>query len=566
MILHMLFEIREKIFAKCSCDDLKNLALTNSHHNLVLKTHLFQAINIGWNELLKTNVVADIGPAYLKYTRILHFEDKNHLWKPYNSNRDEELDRKISKNFREVVRNCSPQEIELRNDLPDGIFEAVENLEGLKILRIVGCQRATKQNNFLFVATLRRLEILSMESCAVDNDGLNAFAEMSWLRELYLQKSIRSPNPQLSFLAGLKCLEKLDISYSQVTDSEIQHLHSLPLLRHLNVSYCVHLTDESFIFISNNMDSLRSLNADRCNLITDTGLYHIAKTGKLRSLSFLYDYRTTKLGMFYIKTHLAQSLRCLHVAGWGGVIMKEKGLPQRYLGYIGCMTNLEEFTLGPSYGNTVHDFRYLTSLKGLKKLDVSFLSEVTTEGLSYLKELPVLEELVLSQCVNSAEALAIIAGIKTLKKLDIGKNWQDECNVCGVGLKHLQMLPKLEELKLNRCFLDADEMFHIWKIKTLRKLWIRDSRFELDMLRGLTQLEELNICGNDQHITDQNLERVCRLKGLKRLNLGVCKNLTDEGFQHLKTLPCLKVLGVSGRTKKCSLTLHNVRIVRTNNF
>ena len=570
----MLFEIREKIFAKCSCDDLKNLALTNSHHNQVLKPHLFQAINIGWNEMLRTNVVADIGAAYLNYTRILHFEDKKHLFKPYSNDGEEELDRKISKNFREIVKNCSPREIVLRNfDLPDDVFETDENLQGLKILRMVACQGAT--NNFISVAALRRLEILSIESCAVDNDGLNAIAEMSWLRQLDLQKSITSPNPQLSFLAGLKFLEKLDISYSQVRDNEILNLHSLPLLRHLNVSSCVHLTDESFIYISNHIDSLRSLNANGCNLITNTGVYHIAKTGRLRSLNLLYDYRITILGMKYIKTHLAKSLRCLHVAGWGG--LKEKWLPQRYLGYVGCMTMLEEFTLGPSCGNTVQDFRFLTSLKCLKKLDVRFLSDVTTEGLSYLQELPVLEELVLAQCVNSDEALSVIAEIKTLKQLDIGKDWHEEYNVSAAGLQHLQMLPKLEELKLNRCLLDADRMFHIGKIKTLRKLWIRGesqhgyhvaftSGSDLDMLQGLTQLEELDISGNDQHITDQNLERVCRLKGLRRLNLGWCKNLTDEGFQHLKTLPCLKVLGVSGPTNKCLLTLRNVRMVRSNNF
>ena len=567
----MLFEIREKVFADCSSHDLKNLALTNWDYNQVLKPHLFRVINIRWNQMWETSVVANIGPAYLKYARTLRFEDNKHLWRPDN-NRDEELDMKVCKSFHEVVGSCSPREIEFRHfDILDDIFKTAENLEGLEILRMVDCKRSTNENLFHSVASLRSVEILSIQSCAVDNDGLNAIGEISWLRQLSLHKSITSPNPKLSYIAGLKFLENLDISYSQVRDSEISHLSSLPLLRHLDVSFCAHLTDQSFLHISENMDSLRSLYADGCRLITDTGVYHIVKTGKLCSLSLLYDYQTTNLGMYFIETFLAKSLRCLHVSGWGGA--KEVGLPQLYLGYVGSMRMLEEFKLGRSCGTQVHDFRFLAPLKRLKKLDVRFLSHITTEGLSCLQQLPVLEELVLAQCIISDESLSAIAEIKTLKKLDISKNWSDEYSVSVVGLRQLQMLPKLEELKVNRWQFGSAEVFCIGKIRTLRKLWIRGegqhasiAGFDLSMLKDLTQLEELDVSGNDQNITDGNLEHVCRLKGLRRLNLGMCKNLTDEGFQHLKTLPCLKVLGVTGDTHKSLLELNNVRIVHTKNF
>lgn len=71
---------------------------------------------------------------------------------------------------------------------------------------------------------------------------------------------------------------------------------------------------------------------------------------------------------------------------------------------------------------------------------------------------------------------------------------------------------------------------------------------ELELLEGLTALEDLDLSGTD--VTDAGLVHLSDLENLRSLNLadGLMKpsNLTDEGLQHFKNLRQLEELVLSG--------------------
>ena len=569
MIIHLLLEIQEQVFAYCSIEDLQNLAVTNTSYNKALKSHLFKTIFIQWDSLLTDDILSDSRIAFLEYSKFICIDDMRHLIK---SSRDlrEEKQSIICENVNWILRKSAPRGLEFKNfHLPDNIFQLAGKQSNLQKLGLFGCENITNQNLDVLFKNVKDLEFLSIEMCTFRDADLEKVARLSKLRELSLSKCLRLTDGSLSFVASLTLLTKLDISFNtQLTDEGISLLQTLINIHELDISACSLLTDKSLRYISSAMTSIRILNANRCTNITDTGMFYVSNAKKIERLSVLSTYRTSKLGMFYLKK-LAGTLRCLRVPGWGGV--SQKGVPRQYLGYLACLENLEELVMGPSFSTDVHDLQALSSLKQLKKLDLSYMSSLSPGGLSHITALPHLEDLSLVYCVNSNHALQQISSIKSLRKLYIGSLWGGE----DYDISILKVLPKLEVLKLNRWQINQTNIASIGQIITLKSISFNQSRLgitpdvDFSALCNLVHLEDIDVCGN-RNLTDENIKQLCGLKSIKRLNIGSCTNITDRCLVHLHTLPFLRVVGVTfgncGISKEGLRSLHNVNIIHSEHF
>ena len=94
------------------------------------------------------------------------------------------------------------------------------------------------------------------------------------------------------------------------------------------------------------------------------------------------------------------------------------------------------------------------------------------------------------------------------KKLDLGY-----CFFTGAGLQNLSGLNQLESLDLQES-VQGDE--------------------DLEILKGLTQLQELNI-SNNHSVGDAGIKKLAGLARLRKLNIA-CTGTTDVGLESLKVL------------------------------
>jgi len=210
----------------------------------------------------------------------------------------------------------------------------------------------------------------------------------------------------------------------------------------------------------------------------------------------------------------------------------------------------------------------LRGLGGLRSLGLSFLQQLTDDGLAYLRHLTGLEALTLSQCRQVTDVgLARLRPLVSLRLLAL-----DETQVTDAGLAHLLLFPELRSLNLGQCRGVTDAgVAHVGALARLEKLYLAGcqritdeglahlagltdlrlldlsltpvSDAGLAYLRPLTRLRLLYLVGCDR-VTDDGVAHVVRLTGLQKLFLDGCRGLTDAGLRHLSSLAGLRYLGL----------------------
>lgn len=181
---------------------------------------------------------------------------------------------------------------------------------------------------------------------------------------------------------------------------------------------------------------------------------------------------------------------------------------------------------------------------------------ITDAGLAFLPVLPKLQHLSVNNCGLTDGALGHVAKQTTLVELSARNN-----RITGAGLKHLAVLPGLSILRigstdlsndgipfmaslvaLQKLDLDCEKPLKVESlaplagIKKLKSLTLGSSATDplVSSLRALTTLETLDL--TRAPISDDAMDGVAALKGLKELILYRCPNLTDYGMTKLVTL------------------------------
>jgi len=290
----------------------------------------------------------------------------------------------------------------------------------------------------------------------------------------------------LSYVAAIPTLKRLDVSFSLVTDKGIQGLQQLRQLEELNLETAEALTDASMNYVKN-IPTLRKLNVRGVD-ITDVGMPAIAQMTGLRSLDLshtmledvglenlpaLTDLEELYLGgdmITGINLNFLKLLPKLKKLSLDGIQRRNAGacwtprITDLDLDTISLLSGLEELDLGVGLnlgrggkpaaaggGNckvtgglqiTDLGLTKLSKLTKLRRLNLSG-ARLTPAGLKVLAALP-LERLSLWNCDTLDDAAAnILAEIPTLTNLDLSLT-----KVSDKGLQTLAKLPNLKVLYL----------------------------------------------------------------------------------------------------------------------
>ncbi|NQT41024.1 MAG: hypothetical protein HQ581_26265, partial [Planctomycetes bacterium] len=111
------------------------------------------------------------------------------------------------------------------------------------------------------------------------------------------------------------------------------------------------------------------------------------------------------------------------------------------------------------------DLELLTALPELKKLLV-WGAEISDAGIPQLTKFPNLVDLTVYNTEITDEGVALLAGIKTLKSLNLRRS----TNVTDAALEHIATLPNLQYLHLLYNNFTNDGMEHVGKLTKLRLL------------------------------------------------------------------------------------------------
>ncbi len=114
------------------------------------------------------------------------------------------------------------------------------------------------------------------------------------------------------------------------------------------------------------------------------------------------------------------------------------------------------------------------------------------------------------------------------------------------GARHLSVLTQLVSLDLAKCSqIGNDEIRELKRLTNLQELILeRTPKVHLDALQfpNLTSLSYF-ICRDA--LTDEGLRLVCRISTLKRLILGNCERVTNNGLKHITALKSLETLSMN---------------------
>jgi hypothetical protein len=217
----------------------------------------------------------------------------------------------------------------------------------------------------------------------------------------------------------------------------------------------------------------------------------------------------------------------------------ETELTDAGLAFLEEATQLEVFRV--RYYRTFNDAG-LTHLKGLTRLQELVLADtqVTDAGLENLKGLTQLQQLHLGGTQVTDAGLAHLRGLTRLQDLTLCFN-----RITGSGLTHLKGLTQLQGLCLDATMVNDAGSVNLKALRQVPSLMLGSTKITdaaLVNLEGLTKLRCLDLSENK--ITDAGLVHLKWLTELEVVNLGYTK-VTDEGAWELRrALPKCKVLHV----------------------
>lgn len=292
--------------------------------------------------------------------------------------------------------------------------------------------------DFLFLASAKKLEALALESVVLDQGGIEKIAQ-SPLKTLSLQKvalpkgaiSVLAKNQrlkricfdsqkglsgELADLKNLKGLEVLEIVSCGLVDSDLSSLENLLGLRELNLTRNQALTAKAMPSLSklvglevlrlgasevdskslaalSGMKKMRILELDRSQ-VNDAGMAHLANMHKLEELN-LWMTGVTNKGLAQIGQHT--TLRVLNLQS---TKVNAKGMVN-----LATLVALEELNIG---GTSINKgLKHLAPLVNLKHLRLGE-GKMNDRGIKKLPALPSLRSLDLSYTkVSERQASAI---------------------------------------------------------------------------------------------------------------------------------------------------------------
>jgi len=188
------------------------------------------------------------------------------------------------------------------------------------------------------------------------------------------------------------------------------------------------------------------------------------------------------------------------------------------------------------------DLTCLRGLRGLRELDLSWMSRLTDAGLEHIGTLTRLRVLNLANNYEriTGKGLVYLAGLSDLEELVLS-----DSHVENATIANLRAFKKLRRLNLSEACVSDVAMPHIGALRSLHELdlemLIRLTDVGLGPLTALVHLRYLIL--SHTRISDAGLEAIGRLRSLRTLILSNT-NISDAGIAHLRSLTKLECLSL----------------------
>lgn len=339
-------------------------------------------------------------------------------------------------------------------------------------------------------AKWNQLKKLHFSQCTNITDlGIEALSKakvLSSLMELNLAHCKKITNKgleEISCATFSSSLQNLNIMHcEEITYEGMKAISSLPALVDLNVSGCRLVMDRGVEELSKGkgLNNLRSLNLNGAR-ITDKGIEYLAKRFKLEKLqverhtkkgkkatmiaSILWAKQFTNQALINIgngsfsKTLHSLNLNCC-------MYIEDEGMKS----LCSHALNIQNLSIEKCRGLTDNALESIANLPNLKRLNISYNTQLTDKGLEHLSNAtPPIITLHCSECpkITSAGVL-YIAQLRTLNELVLRKLPELD----DKGLEYLATLPKLTLLNLSFNKITDTGVDNLGRLTTLRELWL----------------------------------------------------------------------------------------------
>ena len=241
------------------------------------------------------------------------------------------------------------------NEVPKAEWKTLENFKNLKFLRLWG--PTVDDSTLEFILGAKNLKSLYLESTEVTAAGLEKVTVLAGVQTLSLTNAKNIYDAELEPIGKFKELTSLELRNCALNGKGLAHLTELKKLKLLDLSETF-VKDQRLEYLAG-LTNLEDLNLWHTQ-VTDAGLVHLEGLNKLKRLN-LDQCKITAAGTAHLR-----------------------GLTQLEFLHIGSSTEkLDDTALEP-----------LGELKNLKTLVITFLPDVTDEGVNKLKaKLPGLTEI-----------------------------------------------------------------------------------------------------------------------------------------------------------------------------
>lgn len=190
----------------------------------------------------------------------------------------------------------------------------------------------------------------------------------------------------------------------------------------------------------------------------------------------------------------------------------------------------------------------LWAIKNVKTVDLS-TTQLSDQSLKLLTDCPDIEFLRLDSTNVTDSGMEFVLEAKTLRRI-----WINESRISGEGLAALAKLPRLSELKLDGR--QCAELCRLNGMPKIRSLILTNTQdYHLEEIGRLESLRTLVL--TDTNITDASVPFIERLSGLEILNLDGT-SISDQSIPNLAQLENLEWLSIA-QTKVSSKGIQSMR-------
>ncbi len=417
--------------------------------------------------------------------------------------------------------------------------QGMRHLESMQALQKLSFYAAECGNGALkSIGQLSSLEVLDMGIMKWTDVGLLHLANLKSLQEISFPDRGR---PGKGFDAIVQLPNLKYIGGHTFTDVHMARLKGSKTLRALNLDNNEFLTDAGLAHLAD-VPKLEYLNLHHTN-ITEGGVQHLRPLKSLKHINLMVN-RKTKQPVFTVATaQVLSELPSLEDVG-----LQLVGGADEFLGKLSVLHNLQSLSLGGRKDTgfiTNAGMKHVAKLNNLQRLILSG-TNLSDEAGDSLAQLLKLTSLALDTSNLTDEGVAKLSALKKLQYLNLSANSRKNQILTFSGVSRLKELPELNELWYGaRKPAPEEKGLDFSGFPKLAKVCIGDLR-DVD-LAGLSHCKNLQWlqCTDSLTISDAGLAHLAGLRSMERLALSG-NGITDAGLVHLQAMNRLHDLTLHG--------------------